>query len=459
MTPLRRPISYRCGVAAMSDEMSFGEIQQTRPEQQLRPDQDARWAVVAVGNPHDEPVPIFVHFETWRAIERSVAEDTTIELGGVLLGEQCVDDRGQPFVQITDALEARHYEATKGSFKFTHDTWQDLLQRAANYPAGTKLVGWYHSHPGWGIFLSELDLFICQSFFTHPLDVALVVDPCQDQRGWFYWDASQAQPVKQRSQGFFLYDSRHRHPLLEQVADVLTAAEQPMNRSSTSRRSGTAALWGNGTDQVAGGVAPQVFVSQADHKWPMVFLAALVTLQAILISLVGWALLRPSPSTSASEAGVYQAVIKSLVDVSDPSGTPPVSQQRLEALLRDQQELRQLRTQNELLTAAGAATLRDVGDLSAQLETSGTELRRARALNRDLEARVASLERAREQSQSAIAADQDVAVSVFGSWLNGWPSWATHGLMGGLGLALGAAVVGWWLKHQANTEIPDDEKG
>lgn len=437
--------------------MSFGEIQQTRPERQRRPDQDARWAVVSVGNPQDDPVPIFVHFETWRAIERFVARDTSIELGGVLLGGHCLDDRGQPFVDITDALEARHYEATKGSFKFTHDTWQDLLQRAANYPEGTKMVGWYHSHPGWGIFLSELDLFICQSFFTHPLDVALVVDPCQDQRGWFYWEAGQNGPAKQRSRGFFLYDSRHRQPLLEQAADVLTAAEHSMNRSSTSRRSGTAALWGSDAGQT-GGSGPQVFVSPADNKWPIVFLGTLVTLQTLLIVVVVWALLRPPAAMPANADVIYQAVIKSLIDSSDPTGTPPVSQQRLEALLRDQQELRTLRTQNELLTAAGEATLRDVTDLSAQLKNSGTELQRARALNRDLEARVASLERAHEQSQSELLADQEAAVSVFGSWLSGWPSWATHSLVGGLGLALGAAIAGWWLKQQVNTVIPDDEK-
>jgi len=436
----------------MSDEMSFGEPQQTAPETQRRPDQDPRWTVVPVGLPHDDPVPIFVHFETWRAIERGVAEDTTIELGGVLLGGHYLDDQGQPYVEIRDALEARHYEATKGSFKFTHDTWQDLLQRTATYPAGIKIVGWYHSHPGWGIFLSEMDLFICQSFFTHPLDVALVVDPCQDQRGWFYWQAGDSGAAKQRSRGFFLYDSRHRQPLLEQMADQLTTAELAMNPTNLPRRSLPAAPLGDPS-----GGAPQVFVSHSDTTWPIVFLGMLVALQTVLIFVVAWVLLRQPVAPAANTEIVYQGVIKSLIESSEPGGTPPVSQQRLEALLRDQQEVQALRTQNQLLTAAGEATLRDLRELSARLESSGTELQRSRALNRDLEARVEFLQRA---SRPSVTADEggDQAFAAWGG-SGQWANWLTLGLVGSLGLALGAAVVGWWLKHQADTVATADEKG
>lgn len=442
----------------MSDEMSFGEMQQSTPERQRRPDQDPRWSVVAVGSPQDDPMPIFVHFETWRGIERAVAEDTSIELGGVLLGGHYLDEQDQPFVEIRDALEARHYEATKGSFKFTHDTWQDLLQRTAAYPTGTKMVGWYHSHPGWGIFLSEMDLFICQSFFTHPLDVALVVDPCQDQRGWFYWQGGQAGPTKQRSRGFFLYDSRHRRPLLEQTAEQLIAAELSMNRGSLPQRSRPAALLGEGIADGSGGVSPKVIVNQADATWPIVFLGMLVALQTVLICVVAGTMLRPSAAASTGAEVAYQGVIKSLIETSDPAGTPAVSQQRLETLLRDQQALQTLRTQNRLLTAAGDATLRDVRDLADQLEQNGTELQRARALNRDLEARVQSLERVQAQAESVAQAAAGEVSATWG-WVGGWPSWAIYGLFGGLGLACGAAAAGWWFTSRTDPVVLGDEKG
>ena len=50
-----------------------------------------------------------------------------------------------------------------------------------------KIVGWYHSHPGFGVFLSEHDLFIQQNFFSNPQQVAWVYDPHTDEEGCFGW--------------------------------------------------------------------------------------------------------------------------------------------------------------------------------------------------------------------------------------------------------------------------------
>ena len=47
------------------------------------------------------------------------------------------------------------------------------------------MIGWYHSHPGWGVFLSDRDQFICESFFVGRLDIAMVVDPQSKQLGVF----------------------------------------------------------------------------------------------------------------------------------------------------------------------------------------------------------------------------------------------------------------------------------
>ena len=47
------------------------------------------------------------------------------------------------------------------------------------------MIGWYHSHPGWGVFLSDRDQFICESFFVGRLDIAMVVDPQSKELGVF----------------------------------------------------------------------------------------------------------------------------------------------------------------------------------------------------------------------------------------------------------------------------------
>ncbi len=435
----------------MSDDVEFGNVQFSQPDRALRPDQDPHFAVVAVGEPVDEQLPIYVAYETLKAIEKHVSADTSIELGGVLLGSQHVDDHERPFVVVRESLEAQHYEATKGSFKFTLDTWQDLLHRTGTYPPGTKVVGWYHSHPGWGIFLSEMDLFICQGFFNNPLDVALVVDPCQDHRGWFHWDQSDGTNRKRRNAGFYLFDSRHRLPLLQRTAVLLYEAEQPMNRSSMSQSTMRTPNRVFSSPELGEGLQPpaQVFISQPDTTWPIIGMTVSIGLQTILIAVVAWSLMSPRSTAETSNETAYQNVIKGLIESIDQESTPPVSRQRLESLLSRQQEIQELKSQNQLLTIAAEASLKQVQDYSAELSRSAKELQRVNALNRDLDARVEALESAQALAASN-AADKTGKTdegneAITASW---WSPGVTSSIVGILGVVVGGVAGGWWIARR-----------
>lgn len=61
-------------------------------------------------------------------------------------------------------------------------------------------MGWYHSHPGFGLFLSDYDAFIQQNFFGAPGQVALVVDPVEGCLGWFQW-SKEAENIEPLSRG------------------------------------------------------------------------------------------------------------------------------------------------------------------------------------------------------------------------------------------------------------------
>ena len=67
------------------------------------------------------------------------------------------------------------------------------------------------------MFLSPMDLFICNNFFNRLLDVALVIDPCNDDRGWFQWDEAHQ---TQRTGGFFLTSIRYREGELNHFANL-----------------------------------------------------------------------------------------------------------------------------------------------------------------------------------------------------------------------------------------------
>jgi len=111
-----------------------------------------------------------------------------VEVGGFLLGAWCRDPRDdQDFIEITDYIEAKQVDSTFSSLTFTHDSWSRLHRQLATRFPNHQVVGWHHTHPGFGIFLSRQDEFIHRNFFDQPWQVAMVVDPKRGELGFFQW--------------------------------------------------------------------------------------------------------------------------------------------------------------------------------------------------------------------------------------------------------------------------------
>ena len=111
--------------------------------------------------------------------------DLAHERGGFLIGQPV--EGSPPLVVIRHfhpALEARG-QAT--SLTFTHDSWASARRQVEERFQGEQIVGWQHTHPGMGVFLSHYDRFIQQHFFSQAWQVALVVDPRQQEFGFFHW--------------------------------------------------------------------------------------------------------------------------------------------------------------------------------------------------------------------------------------------------------------------------------
>jgi proteasome lid subunit RPN8/RPN11 len=115
-------------------------------------------------------------------IERHCFSEIRHELGGVLHGTL---DEGA--VRVAGALPALSATADQTSVTFTHEVWDEVHATLDTEHPGDRIVGWYHTHPGFGLFLSEYDQFIHQNFFSDPSMVALVVDPVAGELGWFAW--------------------------------------------------------------------------------------------------------------------------------------------------------------------------------------------------------------------------------------------------------------------------------
>ena len=122
----------------------------------------------------------------FEAIKAHAQSDTSIELCGVLAGNLFADDDGA-YLAVEKAIEGIATRRTGSQVTFTHETWERIHKHMDAECPDLRIVGWYHTHPGFGIFLSEMDQFIQDNFFNMPHQVAFVYDPVAERRGLFVW--------------------------------------------------------------------------------------------------------------------------------------------------------------------------------------------------------------------------------------------------------------------------------
>ncbi len=123
-----------------------------------------------------------VAFERMQAHCRS---RTDVEVCGVLLGEIKEFD-GEWRCIISDVIEGEHASEKGISVTFTHETWNHVHTIMDSLEDDTKMVGWFHTHPGFGIFYSNQDAFIQNQFFNEVWMPGIVVDPIADDLGVFH---------------------------------------------------------------------------------------------------------------------------------------------------------------------------------------------------------------------------------------------------------------------------------
>jgi proteasome lid subunit RPN8/RPN11 len=154
-----------------------------------------------IGRIEQSDLCVCIRRRTYEDIDAFSKEDASNERGGILIGESGVDASGKTHLVISDFIEARYTDATASSLTFTHRTWAFVhAERERRFPT-KRIVGWQHTHPGYGVFLSSYDLFIHENFFDLPDQVAYVVDPKQEICGFFQWKNGKVEKLN----GFCVY--------------------------------------------------------------------------------------------------------------------------------------------------------------------------------------------------------------------------------------------------------------
>lgn len=125
--------------------------------------------------------PVYIEKNILKEIQ-GLCDESELEIFGYLIGviHQWVK---KIYIVIQDHLfikgAVHSHQFTTSQIEGTAGKYEERFQQLKNKRNNSNLrvVGWWHSHPGFGCFLSNTDLITQQYFFPESYQVALVVDP------------------------------------------------------------------------------------------------------------------------------------------------------------------------------------------------------------------------------------------------------------------------------------------
>jgi proteasome lid subunit RPN8/RPN11 len=153
-----------------------------------------RWNPVKSGE-READVALLVAQDVLTRVNEAVRARLDIETGGFLLGNRYrCPNSGREYVIVDQLSPALQAEGTEVSLGFTADVWSKIEEELAGKFRGKQLVGWYHSHPSMGVFLSPWDVELQQGRFGQRWMCALVIDPNANTSGFFASHGGQLNP-------------------------------------------------------------------------------------------------------------------------------------------------------------------------------------------------------------------------------------------------------------------------
>ncbi len=131
-------------------------------------------------------VSVFLTQPAFVRICSLAGRDMDNEVGGALIGQWRIDHpSGEQFIVAEAVLPARFTRQGSAFLTFTQDTLVALHDEQETRFPQKRMVGWFHTHPRMGVFLSDYDVWLHQHFFPEPWQVALVVEPHTQVGGFF----------------------------------------------------------------------------------------------------------------------------------------------------------------------------------------------------------------------------------------------------------------------------------
>ena len=123
---------------------------------------------------------VFINKCCLEAMHEHAHCDILREQAGILCG-QAYQDSGQLYLDVNSVFPVDTINSST-HFQFHERSWEPVWRQ---FQDNSAIVGWYHTHPGLGIFLSPTDLRTQESYFAARWQIAVVIDPVNRQSGIF----------------------------------------------------------------------------------------------------------------------------------------------------------------------------------------------------------------------------------------------------------------------------------
>jgi len=136
----------------------------------------------------------YIVYADSQAVERIMSHarvDTRIECFGILLGNAYIDeDFDLTWIYLQDFVSAEYAHSDSVSVEVSREEFQrinnevDRIRERSN--GRIRKIGWYHSHPNFGIFMSNTDRLNQRRYYNQEWQIAMVVDPIRANMGFFH---------------------------------------------------------------------------------------------------------------------------------------------------------------------------------------------------------------------------------------------------------------------------------
>ena len=164
--------------------------------------------------PDEYEYKIFIIEHALKTIWKHAKEGMPQGVGGILLGGLYRDpDKNENYVEIHNAFPSASSFNEEMSLRVVNRVIADMEQVSIKTYPNQIVIGWYHTHPGNGIFFSENDELIHETFYRETANVALILDPVMEidplretykNIAFFYWKGKSVA----KSSGYYAYKPR-----------------------------------------------------------------------------------------------------------------------------------------------------------------------------------------------------------------------------------------------------------